>query len=214
MKDAVSARPRSPSLQMNRSLLCFAVLLGCCGIAGVSGQPWLCRSCSDTHVRRLRGPQSHPNSFVSRSVMLMRSHFVLKAGSGFPLWREVGVGWGWWCWIAFPSLKFLSKCVCVFGKIKHTLTRGDACAFLKGEKTHTWKSENKTALGAAGGFYFSHILTGESDAWTHQRVFFRPLMRTRLGFVIEFGRPGSIITTTKNLVQLFASLPPPGQKDP
>lgn len=142
----------------------------------------------------------------------MRSRFVLKAESGVP---ALGVGWGgggerWWCWIAFPSLKFLSKCVCLFGKIKHILTRGDAWFFfLKREKTHTWKSENKTALGAAGGFYFSHILTEESDAWTHQRVFLRPLMRTRLGFVIEFGRPGSIITTTKNLVQLFAPPPPP-----
>lgn len=37
-------------------------------------------------------------------------------------------------------------------------------------------------------------------------------MRTRLGFVIEFGRPGSIITTTKNLVQLFA--PPPAPPPP
>lgn len=33
---------------------------------------------------------------------------------------------------------------------------------------------------------------------------FQALMRTRLGFVIEFGRPDSIITTTKNLVKLFA----------
>lgn len=29
-------------------------------------------------------------------------------------------------------------------------------------------------------------------------------MRTRLEFVIEFGLPDSIITTTKNLVKLFA----------
>lgn len=33
---------------------------------------------------------------------------------------------------------------------------------------------------------------------------FSSLMRTRLEFVIEFGLPDSIITTTKNLVKLFA----------
>lgn len=117
-----------------------------------------------------------------------------------------------WKWgrLAFPSLKFLSKYVCVFGgekNEKHILTREDALFFFEEAENTRGRMKRWNPVGAAGGFYFSHILTEESEAWTHQRVFFRPLMRTRLGFVIEFGHPGSIITTTKNLVQLFVPSP-------
>lgn len=66
------------------------------------------------------------------------------------------------------SLIEVLKQMCLFVWKNKTHINEGRCVFLffflKREKTHTWKSENKTALGAAGGFYFSHILTEESDA--------------------------------------------------
>lgn len=93
--------------------------------------------------------------------MLMRSRFVLKAESGVP-----ALGWGEVVVLNSFSLLEVLKQMCLFVWKNKTHINAGRCMFffLKREKTHTWKSENKTALGAAGGFYFSHILTEESDA--------------------------------------------------
>lgn len=68
--------------------------------------------------------------------------------------------------LASPSLKFLSKYVCVFEKnTKHILMREDESGFFKREKTRG-KMKRKTLweLQEFFFFYFSHILTEESEA--------------------------------------------------
>lgn len=66
-----------------------------------------------------------------------------------------------------------------------------------------FKNFDKNTLWGLREVYLPRILTEESDGSKHQRLF-SSVMRTHLEFVIEFGFPDSIITTTKNLVRLFA----------
>lgn len=91
--------------------------------------------------RRPRGERSHPHSFVSRSVMLMRSRFVLKAESGVPALggqrgREVVV-------LNSFSLIEVLKQMCLFVWKNKTHINEGRCVFLffseEGENTHVEK---------------------------------------------------------------------------
>lgn len=101
--------------------------------------------------RRPRARHSHPHSFVSRSVMLMRRRFVLRAENGR---REAGVP------TRFSLLEVLKQiCLCVWEKYKAHINAGIwVCFFFLGGRKHVGKWREKSCGSCRSFFlFFSHI---------------------------------------------------------